>query len=181
MITVFVWSFRGKNEAWGHASLQCGAAYVSWWPAVPGHAPAGVSRAAVRVLGRHTPQALRSIYASVPIQRRRFEHDVADEGGQPDQRIVLEGLDEAALTEWWRGFSLDGGRLAGPPRPWHTTELNCSTVVARALDAAGGERYANWFHARNLIWTPRDVQRYAESIRHGLGRTRLDAQRLFRR
>jgi hypothetical protein len=180
VITVFVWSFRGKNEAWGHAALQCGSAYVSWWPANPGQAPSGLSQAAIRAFGQRTPVALRSVYASVPILARRFEHDVRDEGGQPDQRIVLEGMDESAVVEWWRAFSLDEGRAAGPPRPWHTTQLNCSTVVAHALNAAGGDRYAAWFHTWNMVWTPRDVLRYAESIRHGLMRSRLSARSLFR-
>lgn len=181
MITVFIWSFRGKNERWGHAALQCGSAYVSWWPAIPGQVPSGVSRTAVSLLGQRTPTALRSVYASVPIRARRFDQDVRDEGGQPDHRITLDGLDEGAITDWWRAFSLDEGRLHGPLQPWHTTQLNCSTVVARGLERGGGDRYASWFHARNVIWTPTDVQRYAESIRHGLLRARLGTKSLFSR
>jgi len=36
MITVYIWSFRGKSAAWGHASMAVGREYISWWPETPG-------------------------------------------------------------------------------------------------------------------------------------------------
>jgi hypothetical protein len=32
MVTVYIWPFRGKNIAWGHASMQVDRTYISWWP-----------------------------------------------------------------------------------------------------------------------------------------------------
>lgn len=168
MITVHVWSYRGKNVAWGHASLQCRASYISYWPEPDGRVPTGVSRLATRVLGNRAPAALRSVYAASPIRNRTFDDDVRDEKQRPDHRIEIDGLDEPKIVAWWRGFGLDGGRMHGPMQAWHTTDLNCSTVVARALREGGGDDFASWLPSWNLVWRPDDVRRYAESIRHGL-------------
>jgi len=184
MITVYVWSFRGKNEAWGHAAMQCGAHYISWWPEDRGRVPSGMSRAAVQLLGARTPTALRSVYAASPIRNRTLADDELDEGNRQlgvrrraDRSILIDGLDESAIRDWWRGFGLDGGRLPGPLPAWHTTKRNCSTVVAQALQVGGGDRYSTWLRSWNVVWTPDDVREYAESIRAGIARARTRERR----
>ncbi|MBK8975157.1 MAG: hypothetical protein IPM29_04480 [Planctomycetes bacterium] len=177
MIEVLIWTFRGKHDRWGHAALRCGTTYVSWWPEpygrVPYRAAELTSRYPADWPGAGLLSGLRSLYSVSPIRDRSYLHDVAEEGGPPDHVVRIEGLDEVALESWWMGFSLDGGRVPGPLPPWDTLELNCSTVVARALDVAGGSRLAPWTHTWNMVWAPDDVLRYAESIRRALeaGRT----------
>jgi hypothetical protein len=152
--------------------MRCGTDYVSWWPAGSGRALSALSRTVTGSVGHI--HGLSDIYASSPILGRRFDDDIGNAGERryPDERIDIEGLDERAISAWWRAFSLHDGRLPGPPRPWHTTEQNCSTVVARGLQAGGGDAHASWIHSWNLVWTPRDVARYAASIRDGLLRAR---------
>lgn len=155
MVTVYIWTFRGKTEAWGHASMQVGSTYVSWWPAQPGQVPSKWHR---------------QIYASVPFRGRSFAEDVRDEGQPPDHAIRIAGLDEAAIQSWWRSFGLvqNGVALPGPLLPWHMTKQNCSTVAARALRIGGGDEYAKWVHTWNAVWTPADVLAYARSIERGM-------------
>ncbi|MBK6849264.1 MAG: hypothetical protein IPG96_17630 [Proteobacteria bacterium] len=151
MVTVYVWSFRGKSEAWGHASLQVDRTYVSWWPEKPGAVPSKLHR---------------NIYQSVPFRDRRFEEDCAAEGQLPDQRLGLIGLDEGAIKDWWQSFGLtrDGVLFQGPLQAWSTLDRNCSTVVARALSIGLGEARAGKLRPWNLVWTPADVQQYARAI-----------------
>lgn len=155
MITVYIWSFRGKSAAWGHASMAVGREYISWWPETPGQVPSGIHP---------------NVYRSYPIRNRRFQDDIADEGQAPDHRVTIDGLDEPAILNWWASFGLSrGGRpLAGPPEPWSTLRMNCSTVVSTALKLGGGDRCAAWSKSWNLVWTPNDVLQYALSIKNGL-------------
>lgn len=155
MITVHVWQFRGKAEAWGHASMSVGSAYVSWWPESPGAVPSGIHP---------------NIYKSSPYRNRSFRDDVRDEGQMPDHNVVLNGLDEQAIVRWWAGLGLvwEGRELAGPLQPWSTLDRNCSTVVAEGLRVGGGDRFSSWWDSWNLVWTPADVLRYATEIERGL-------------
>jgi len=158
MVTVHIWEYRGKSEAWGHASMNCSRSYISYWPAQPGADPSKLHP---------------NIYRSLPLRFRTFEDDVRDEQQRPDHEIRLEGLDEAAIEQWWGDFSLNGfgGReLHGPPRPWSTLDLNCSTVVATALKQGGGDRFASWASSWSVVWTPESVKRFAMSIRSNLPR-----------
>ncbi len=155
MVTVYIWSFRGKTEAWGHASMQVDRTYISWWPENPGQVPSKVHR---------------NIYASHPVRNRKYEEDVAAEGQNPDHVIRINGLDEQAIKNWWQslGLTRDSALYQGPLLSWDTLKRNCSTVVAKALNVGGGEKYANWNQSWNIIWTPADVLRYAASIQRGL-------------
>lgn len=155
MTTVYVWSFRGKREAWGHASMLVDATYMSWWPESPGQVPSGIHP---------------NIYASHPFRNRSFEEDTKAEGYPPDNVIELTGLNETAIKDWWQSFGLtrDGVQYQGPLEPWKTLGQNCSTVVARGLSIGGGETYATWHKSWKLVWKPSDVRDYALSIQSGL-------------
>ena len=155
MLTVFIWTFRGKDVAWGHASLLVDHTYMSWWPE-------GRNRIASKVSDR--------VYSVHPIRNRQFADDVDAEQSYPDCRIPVKGLDEAKIKDWWQslGLTRDGVLFNGPMLPWATLQQNCSTVAARGLSIGGGDRYAGWTKSWNLVWTPNDVLRYAMSIVTGL-------------
>jgi len=155
MLTVYIWSFRGKSEAWGHASMQIDQTYISWWPEQPGQVPSGIHQ---------------NIYASHPIRNRSYVADVEAEGQPPDQVIRIAGLDEKAIKDWWQSFGLsrEGVQYHGPLQSWDTLQRNCSNVVALGLRIGGGDKYASWYKSWNLIWTPADVLQYAQSIQSGL-------------
>jgi hypothetical protein len=157
MLTVYIWNFRGKNDAWGHASMQVDQTYISWWPEQPGQVPSKIHP---------------NVYASHPFRNRTFQDDIRDEGQMPDHSIRIDGLDEDAIKDWWQSFGLtrDGVLFQGPLQSWDTLKRNCSTVVAVGLKKGGGDRYASWFKSWNLVWKPSDVLTYALSIQNGLSK-----------
>lgn len=157
MLTVYIWKFRGKGVAWGHASLRVDQTYMSWWPEPRGRIRSKVSA---------------NVYEVSPIRDRTYEEDVRDEQQQPDHKVVLAGLDERAIKDWWQGFGLtrDGVLYQGPLQPWATLAQNCSTVAARGLAVGGGDTYASWRRSWQVVWTPNDVYQYALSIQSGLGK-----------
>jgi hypothetical protein len=156
MITVFVWLPKTIDDQKnvGHSSmLVSGHTYVSWWP----DETAGFGR------DFH------------PIRNKSFASDVADEGDRnPDFSIQINGLDEQAILDWWSSFGLvrGGDLLFGPLPPYNLAKQNCSTVVARALKIAGGDRYTGWYDSHSVIWRPQTVLDYALSIQRGLARRR---------
>ncbi|MBX3412174.1 MAG: hypothetical protein KF708_05595 [Pirellulales bacterium] len=162
MVIVYVWRFRMKGgdqkpAAFGHASVQVDTTYMSWWPANPGQVPSGLHP---------------NIYASSPFRNRSLLDDERDEGQRADDIIYINGLDEAAVKDWWASFGLvrDGVELYGPLQSWSTLDRNCSTVAAIALKKGGGDKYADWHKSWNLVWSPEDVARYAHSIRQNIAR-----------
>ena len=110
------------------------------------------------------------IYSVYPIRNRQLADDVSAERQQPDHRLVIAGLDEKAIKDWWQSFGLtrDGVLYQGPMRPWDTLGQNCSTVAARGLSIGGGDKYVAWQKSWNVVWTPNDVLDYAISIQRGL-------------
>jgi len=159
MVIVYVWAFRGKGDAWGHASALLDQTYISWWPETPGQVPSKLHP---------------NIYQSHPFRNRGFDEDVRAEGQQPDHVVHLKGLNESAIKDWWQGFGLtrDGTLYEGPLLAWDTLMCNCSNVVATALKAGGGDRFASWHKSWNMVWKPSDVLDYALSIAKGLGQPR---------
>ena len=141
--------------AWGHAAVQVDQTYISWWPERERRQASKVSA---------------QVYAVHPVRNRSFHADVSDEGQSPDYRVVINGLDELKIKDWWQSFGLhrDGVQYQGPLLPWKTLEQNCSTIAARALTIGGGETYASWRASRRLVWTPNDVLQYAVAIKRGL-------------
>jgi hypothetical protein len=155
MLTAFIWEFRGKSVAWGHASLLVDATYVSWWPEGRGRIPSKVSN---------------QVYSVSPIRNRTLAQDIQAEQQQPDHRILLDGLDEMAIKNWWQSFGLtrDGQLYQGPLQPWETLAQNCSTVAARGLSIGGADKLVPWRKAWNFVWTPNDVLRYLQAIQRAL-------------
>lgn len=156
MVLVHVWSFRGKNEAWGHASMAIGSDYVSWWPEPNGRTPSKLHG---------------NIYHAPAFRYRTYNDDVRDERQRPDHTIALNGLDENAIKDWWQSFGMmrDGMPYLGPRQSWQTLKRNCSTVVATGLTIGGGSQYVRFLKPLGFPWTPNDVLSYAMSIQSGLG------------
>lgn len=162
MVTVYIWNYRGKDVAWGHASLRstegapAGAIYISWWP----------QQANRRTKIPRAPGPLANVYSVPAISGRTFADDVRDERQPPDQTILLKGLDETAIKKWWNNLLRDASAR------WSTLGQNCSTTVAHALEAGGGDNYAKgmsgWWRSWNTVWRPDDVARYAREIEKGL-------------
>lgn len=93
-LKVYVWTYRGKNEAWGHASMELDdGTYISWWPE-------GENRDSIPFV--------EDIYTVDAIKNRTFAQDVAGEDGRiPDVTISINGLDENAIAVWWNQFKND--------------------------------------------------------------------------
>ena len=155
MLTVYIWNFRGKDIAWGHASLQVDHTYMSWWPEERNRLRSKVSN---------------KIYSVQAIRNRLLSDDIAAERMPPDHQLVIQGLDEKKIKDWWQSFGLsrDGVLYQGPLQAWETLAQNCSTVAAKGLAVGGGDKYASWHRSWNLVWTPNDVLQYARSIQAGL-------------
>ena len=170
MVTVYVWKFRGKNVAWGHAAVRVQQTHMSWWPE-DGHRISSFPNAQRLPL---VGSALGKVYSAHPFRDQRLADDIRFEEQQPpDKQIDCTGLDENAMLDWWESFGLtrNGVVLQGPLPAWHTTRLNCSTVVATALKKGGGDHYAPGVASWNLVWKPTDVLQYALAIAQGLART----------
>jgi hypothetical protein len=148
MLTVHVWGpmLTLKHRLAGHASITVGSAYISWWPE-------------------------QGVFNTSPHRQRTLRMDIEAEANRQPENTIISGLDEKAILDWWSGFGLqrDGKSLHGPMLPYDLAKQNCSTVAAMALRAGGGDEYAGgWWVRNNLVWTPRDVGRYAQAINAGL-------------
>ncbi|NWA01461.1 hypothetical protein [Pseudomonas gingeri] len=148
---VNVWSYRGKEEAWGHASLTLSdGTYISWWP---------------QGMGRESIPFVSQVYSAPAIVPRSFNDDVRGEGVVPDVFVYIPAthLNEANIKSWWDGFS------ANPDSRWQTLQQNCSTTVKDALvaggawDILGGRAFDNWGDI--FVWSPNDIERFATAIR----------------
>jgi hypothetical protein len=153
MVRVYIWAFRGKRDAWGHASMQVRSDYVSWWPMATGRVGSKLSR---------------DIFSAHP-RLPRLHDDIRDEGGSPDHTILINGLDEAKIIIWWRKtFPWAESRVGPPAMSWNSLSWNCSKVVATALNEGGGDKFASWSKSWNMVWTPNDVREYADAIVTGM-------------
>ena len=145
LLTVNIWKYRGSTDAWGHASVTLdNGRYISWWPGA----------------NRRGPLKYLDIYSAPAIPDQKFMRDVVLERQAPDYRIRIEGLDEAAIEQWWDDFLQSN--------EWKTLSQNCSTTGADALKAGGAAKYANWWRLHNMVWTPNDVKALTESINRSL-------------
>lgn len=145
MVEVLIWdftpkAFKGQGNI-GHAALKVGSEYISWWPS-----------SAVGLLDGVRPARIHS-----------EADDIRAEGTPPAHRIRLNGLDEAAIIAWWKGFRGSS--------QYRLFVQNCSTVVAMALKAGKGtSKTSGWgymWDSWNTVWTPNDVRRYAAAIQRG--------------
>src|SRR5579872_2553698 len=134
MVSVYYWHSNPKLGRAGHASMRVDNTYISWWPEEPGN-----------------PKEKRSVGLSTgfsfhPYRNRSFEADKAAEKPVSELPVLISGLDEKAIKNWWQGLGLvrDGRFLEGPLLPWSLVGRNCSTVVATGLTVGGGNAYAKW-------------------------------------
>lgn len=147
----------------GHASMQVGPEYMSWWPGEPRD---------------YTISGKVPLYSAPHVFKQSFADDKYLEGQDdknspnvekppkdPDHTIPLQHLDEQRILHWWATFSQPG-------HSWTTLGQNCSTTVGRALMVGGGDDYAEgisgWWKSWNTVWTPKNVLSYANSISKGL-------------
>ncbi len=91
------------------------------------------------------------------------QEDVGVIGAQPDQRITLSCLDGDAILRWWADFDRR--------EHWLMSHHSSASVVSQALKAGGGTSltsgWGRMWHTWNLVWTTRDVRRFAEAIQRG--------------
>ncbi len=145
-LTVYIWSYRGKNDAWGHASLTLeSGTHISWWPRAESH---------------ETNKIFPQIYTAPAYDSQTYAKDAEWEGQPPDAQIKIMGLDEKKIEAWWQKFK--------QTNKWNTLNQNCSTTAADALKAGGGEEYSSWWSSHSLIWTPSDVKGFADSIKENI-------------
>jgi hypothetical protein len=159
-VTLYIWRLGPTNV--GHASLEIGGTYVSYWPAE------GAGKKDVK-FGQSHQAGFPSAYAV----DRRLERKHADEA------FTLTSLDTAKMVAAWEQFKLTEPR-------YNMVEQNCSTVVAVLLQVGSGLQpsfvpaVAIDDHASNLaqrvflrlrffsnsikMWTPDEVLRYAQEI-----------------
>src|SRR5262245_17108187 len=171
MITVYIWNYRGTDVALGHASMlvdggePAGQTYISWWPESDATSP----------INRCGGDEWSGPDNSGPaILNRTYADDKRDEGRAADHIVRIDGLDATAIKRWW-------SNLLGQPNPrWCLRTFSCSTVVARALQAGGSERYAA-FPPLLSWWDPASVLRYAIEVQQAISnptsttpRTNLD-------
>jgi RHS repeat-associated protein len=140
---VYVWKYRGSTDAWGHSSVDInnGDTHISWWPQSDGRE---------YTFGDSIP-----IYDASAYPNQTLANDSAFEGQGPDFVIHLDNLDESAMAAWWRSYRRSS--------KWKTFGRNCSTTVAHALEAGGGDRRVRGF-PKPIVWTPEDVKQYALAI-----------------
>jgi len=136
MVTVYVW-FPSNRSKYGHSSAQVDLdTYISWWPI-------------------DNSMSLRGTPA---FQNRTHNDDVNGEGRKPDHSIPLKNMDETAIRNWWRDWRHND-------RQYRAIDRNCSTTVAKALKAGGGDKHCDGSLTRyRPIWTPNEIWEYSRAI-----------------
>jgi hypothetical protein len=153
-LRVYIWTYHGSIESakdgqgkvWGHAMIVLDdGTPISWWPQIEN-----------RETLLDLPIPIYSVDA-IPNQDLQDVEGPDFEDSLPDFELLIRGLDEKAIKDWWENdWKTD-------PK-WETLTRNCSTTAAKALKAGGGDKYSSFKDSFNLIWTPADVQNYALSI-----------------
>lgn len=160
VVTVHVWKLRPDNP--GHASLQIGSTYISYWPA--------------NAAGKNDVKLGVTHDVSFP---RSYATDARIEGKQADERRNLMGLRTQEMVAAWNEFKRE-------PRRYNMVAHNCSTVIAELLQLGSGikpsfdssvpidDHASNWAQRLFLrvrfmsgsirMWTPDAILRYADEI-----------------
>ncbi|WNZ58474.1 hypothetical protein ACJJIQ_07295 [Microbulbifer sp. ANSA003] len=160
-ITVHVWKQKTGNV--GHASITIDNTYISYWPS------SAAGKKDFKIGRSHSP----SFPSGYRVDRRL-------EGGDADQNILIDGLNETKMIEAWENFK-------GEQKHYNMKDQNCSTVVAWLLETGsgfaspgkGGIKISDWaaspihrilfqlrFFGNHIdMWTPNDVLAYALQIR----------------
>jgi hypothetical protein len=133
---VYLWSFKGKLESWGHVSLGLSdGTYISWWP------QAGDESVRTSVLPEfinNMAPSLRLLYLAPALPNQTYEMDSKLEGwvegklkdAKPkhaDITITIPDLNVAAIKVWWENFK------SNPANKWETVGQNCAKTVCDAL------------------------------------------------
>lgn len=129
MATVLIWKLSLRHGNVGHAAMQAGSAYISWWP-----------NRADGWLGVYSGQA-----------HGDWRQDKAAEGAWPDRLIPIPGLSDSRIQHWWEREHHTGS--------WRLWRHNCSTVVAEALDVGGLSHLAPGWNEGIHVWTPARLER----------------------
>jgi RHS repeat-associated protein len=146
LLTVYVWPPHGTHT--GHTSIQLDDnTYISWWP--QGDPPIGSPEWFARLSG-------------VPGRAQKtLEKDNGEEGAQP-RAIIITGLNEAAIKQWWETFKKN------PSAQYEILFQQCCTIVAQALQVGGSGTYTIWLPnclGSPIVWTPPGVWIYAQAVR----------------
>lgn len=159
-VIVHVWKLRPDNP--GHASLQIGNTYVSYWPSD------AAGKGDVKIGQTHDVSFPRSYATDVRLERKEC-----------DERRTLLRLATQQMVEAWEAFRLE-------PRRYNLVAHNCSTVIAALLELGSGlspsfvpgvaidDHASSWAQRLFLrvrflssairMWTPDAVLRYADEI-----------------
>jgi len=159
-VTVHVWKLQSDNP--GHASLQIGNTYVSYWPSD------AAGKKDVKIGQTHDVSFPRSYATDARLERKEC-----------DERRILLGLATGQMIEAWAAFKSE-------PRRYNMVAHNCSTVIAALLELGSGvkpsfvpgvaidDHAAGWpqrlllrvrFMSSSIrMWTPDAVLRYADEI-----------------
>ncbi|WP_158815636.1 LamG-like jellyroll fold domain-containing protein [Methylocapsa sp. S129] len=158
-VTVFIWSYVSFDRGQGHASMSLSdETYISWWPK-------GIATI------WNLNGVAQDFYADHVIDRT-YSDDITGEGDpnfnpptifrDPDYRIKIFGLDEAAIKTWWANQQLTEN--------YRLIDMNCSTVVYKALCAGGAldkltvEDRTYWTDPVRLVWHPNIMERFARLL-----------------
>jgi len=182
MITVFVWSM-GRTDPAGHASMQVGTDYISWFPE---HFRSDV--------GLHVGMR-QGIRWGGPSYANSMQEDLAIKGRRPDYASApIRCLNEDKIRKWWTTIAPKNNtcRLSYSKEEnthYDLARLNCSTIVLRGLLVGGAgdvvrppvpliatalKGFMNAAmgpvglilaeHVVGEAVTPHDVRRYAEAL-----------------
>ncbi len=171
---VYLWSFLGKFNSWGHVALGLSdGTYISWWPSGP--------REPVlpKFINSMSPVEL-PLYTAPARRDQTYEMDSKLEGLLPEQElkdakpkhaditITIPDLDVAAIKVWWESFKNN------PANKWETVGQNCAKTVCDALFHGGiylpqyeDSMVREWGRrqpSRDVLYTPAYVQYLAYQI-----------------
>ena len=143
LLTVHIWRYRGKSEAWGHTSMTLeDGTHISWWPSGTRY---------------DHKKLVPNIYTADPNDPQTFSDDVDMEKQEPDVQIEIDCLDESEIKDWWLSFKKSN--------KWKTLSQNCSTTVADGLKAGGAKVKGQDIGAScNIVWKPDDVEKFAKAV-----------------
>jgi len=172
---VHIW--RNTPTDPGHASLQVGNEYVSYWPQgedteVKDFVKNPPAKGAVKDFNVGTTHK--------PYFPGSYRHDCKLERRECDIKVILNKLDEKEIIDSWQNFKDD-------PRRYNMLSHNCSTVVATLLELGSGKppyhtpsikineyvkgSYKRWYFKLRFMgnyikmWTPNDVHKYALQLK----------------
>ena len=168
---VHIWRNTTTNP--GHASIQIGGEYVSFWPQ-------GEDSAAKDFIKNPPGKgAIKDFNVGIthkPYFPANYRHDCKLERRESDAKIMLNNINEQELVNSWKSFK-------DKPKRYNMLSHNCSTVVATLLEIGSGKPPGHtpsikindyikdpyqrmYFKLRFMgnyikMWTPNDVHAYA--------------------